>query len=75
MPRALEIAGVIGEQAPLAVRAIKEAMHRAFDLRFTLREVYDHMDVIRQHIDKESEDGREGPRAFAQKRKPQWTGR
>jgi enoyl-CoA hydratase/carnithine racemase len=75
LPRAIELAEMICEQAPLAVRATKEALHRAHDIRFTIRELYDHMDVLRQYVDHDSEDGREGPRAFSQKRKAEWQGR
>ena len=75
MPRAIEIAQVICEQAPLAVRTIKEALHRAYDLRFAMREVFEQMDSVRRFVDHESEDGKEGPRAFAQKRRADWKAR
>jgi E-phenylitaconyl-CoA hydratase len=75
MPRALEVAQVICQQAPLAVRAIKQALHRAYDLRFAMKHIFDQMDPIRHHVDHESEDGKEGPRAFAQKRPAEWKGR
>ncbi len=69
------IARTIAEQAPLAVKLQKEAFQRSFDLRFVLREVYDHMHEKRTQVDWESEDGREGPRAFVENRKPVWKGR
>jgi enoyl-CoA hydratase/carnithine racemase len=75
VPRALELGEAICEQSPLAVRSIKEALHRAFDLRYTMRPLYDHMDLIRHHVDHESSDGREGPRAFAEKRPANWQGK
>jgi enoyl-CoA hydratase/carnithine racemase len=73
--RAMEIATTIARQAPLAVRLQKEAFQRAFDMRFAMRELYDHMHEKRVKVDWESEDGREGPRAFAEKRAPVWKGR
>jgi E-phenylitaconyl-CoA hydratase len=75
LPRAIELGEAICEQAPLAVRAIKETLHRAYDLRYTMRQVSDHMDVVRKYVDHQSQDGREGPRAFAEKRKPNWQGK
>lgn len=75
IPRATEIAEAIIEQAPLAVAAIKEILHRAYELRFAQREVFNHGELIRQWRDSQSDDHSEGPRAFAQKRKPVWTGK
>jgi enoyl-CoA hydratase/carnithine racemase len=71
--RALEIAHNIGEQAPLAVRAIKESMHRAYGLEWAHAEPLAYADTLRDIIHT-GPDTREGPRAFAEKRKPQWTG-
>lgn len=73
--RAMEIATVIANQAPLAVQATKETFQRAFDLRYAWRPLYDHMHEKRIQVDWESEDGKEGPRAFAEKRAPVWKGR
>lgn len=70
----LSVARKIAEQAPLAVRLQKEAFQRSFDLRYALREVYDHMHEKRARVDWKSEDGREGPLAFVEKRKPVWKG-
>jgi enoyl-CoA hydratase/carnithine racemase len=75
MPRAIELAQAICEQAPLAVRATKEALVRAHDLRYTTRDLYAHMDVVRQYVDHDSDDGKEGPRAFSQKRPANWQGK
>lgn len=74
VPRALELADMVCRQAPLATRATKEALKRAHDIRFTLRELQEHMGIVRHQVDHGSSDGREGPRAFAQKRQPEWKG-
>jgi len=73
--RALEIGETIARQAPLAVRLQKEAFQRAFDFRFTQPDLYDELHRKRIKVDWESEDGKEGPRAFAEKRAPAWKGR
>jgi E-phenylitaconyl-CoA hydratase len=75
VPRALEIARIIARQAPLAVQTTKETFQRAFDLRYAWRPLYDHMHEKRIQVDWHSEDGKEGPRAFAEKRKAEWKGR
>ncbi|MCK9873766.1 enoyl-CoA-hydratase DpgD [Nocardiopsis dassonvillei] len=57
--------------APLSVRAIKEAAMRSVDMplehAFATRFVWEER---RMH----SEDAREGPRAFTEKRRPRWSG-
>jgi enoyl-CoA hydratase len=68
MAKALEIAGVIAANGPVAVRAILRTMREtegmAENEAFTL-EARIGMEVFA------SEDAKEGPRAFAEKRKPQ----
>lgn len=58
--------------APLAVRAAKEACLKGMSLPLSeaIPKRFPGMDVMAQ-----SEDYVEGPRAFAEKRKPQWKGR
>ncbi|MBI3249954.1 MAG: enoyl-CoA hydratase/isomerase family protein [Deltaproteobacteria bacterium] len=72
IPKALELAETIAENAPLTVAAAKEMVYLATDMGRAAgleaaRHLFDH--VYR------SEDAQEGPRAFAEKRKPQWRGR
>ncbi len=72
MPRALAIAGRIAENAPLTVRAAKEMVYMTTDMgRLAGLEAARHL----WHHVYSSEDAREGPRAFAEKRPPRWKGR
>ena len=72
MEEAKELARQITENAPLSVRYFKELAYRGLDmsepaLAALTRHLYDQL--LR------TEDSKEGPRAFAEKRKPQWQGR
>lgn len=72
MPKAREIADAICENGPLAVRAVKESAIRGLDMTFE--------EGLKQETQfsakvMSSEDAREGPLAFAQKRKPEYKGR
>ena len=58
--------------APLAVRATKEASMKGLD--FSLHEAY-YASYASEEIRRRSEDTLEGPRAFAEKREPNWQGR
>ncbi len=72
MPRAREWAARILANGPLAVRATKESVVRGMSV--TLREAY----KIEQEISGivfQSDDAKEGPKAFAKKRAPNWTNR
>jgi enoyl-CoA hydratase len=72
MDRALEWAGRICANAPLAVRATKESVLRG--LAAPLDEAYDIEQALSNQIFS-SEDAKEGPKAFAEKRPPNWQGR
>jgi enoyl-CoA hydratase/carnithine racemase len=72
MPRALALAETIAENAPLTVAAAKEMVYMTTDMgRQAGLEAARHLfDAVYR-----SEDAQEGPRAFAEKRKPRWSGR
>lgn len=72
MPAARQIAEHICTNAPLAVRAVKEAALRG--LRMDLREGIALEALIAQRL-MGSEDTREGVSAFIEKRKPEWKAR
>jgi enoyl-CoA hydratase/carnithine racemase len=72
MPTAVAIAERIRDNAPLSVMAAKESLLRGMDLGLVAGfekavEIYESV--------YSSEDAQEGPRAFAEKRKPVWKGR
>jgi crotonobetainyl-CoA hydratase len=76
MARARALAARIAEAAPLATRATKEMIREAADL--PIEQAYaartdGTLALVQATWD--SEDAKEGPRAFAEKRKPNWTGR
>lgn len=72
MDRAMQIAAVICERGPLAVRAAKEAIQRGLDMPLDHGLAYEDLVLLRLM---ETDDAKEGPRAFAEKRKPDYKGR
>ena len=72
MPRALEIAGRLVKNAPLSLEAIKEAVIRTSGI--PLDDAYAIEHELSGRVTR-SEDAREGPRAFMEKRDPIWKGR
>lgn len=72
MERALDWARRITANAPLAVQATKESVLRG--LALNLDEAYAvEMELSRKVF--KSDDAKEGPKAFAEKRPPRWSGR
>ena len=72
MSEAMTLAQQIAENAPLAVQAFKELAYRGQnmsteEIAALTYETYDKLLT--------TEDSKEGPRAFAEKRRPQWQGR
>lgn len=67
-----ELAGAIAANAPLSVRAAKQLVYLSAEHGW--RAALDAADALYEPVYL-SEDGQEGPRAFAEKRRPQWRGR
>ncbi len=72
MEEAMGMAQTIAENAPLAVQYFKELAYRGLnmstqDISSLTYHMYDQLLT--------TEDSKEGPRAFAEKRRPQWQGR
>jgi enoyl-CoA hydratase/carnithine racemase len=72
MPTAVALAERIRDNAPLSVIAAKKSLQRGMDLG--LKSGFEEAIEIYKSV-YESEDAQEGPRAFAEKRKPVWKGR
>jgi len=70
--KAEELATTIAENAPLAVKTIKDVVERCSGR--PLEEAYQ-IENEGWRIVTSSEDAQEGPRAFMEKRKPNWKGR
>jgi enoyl-CoA hydratase len=71
MDKALELAGKLAENGPLAVQKVKEGVMRSSGL--PLEQAYQVENEV-SAIVMQSKDAREGPRAFKEKRKPNFTG-
>jgi enoyl-CoA hydratase len=71
LPRALEFAGRLAKNAPLALQAIKETAIRTSGL--PLEEAFRLENALSAPVVR-SRDAREGPRAFMEKREPVFTG-
>lgn len=69
VPAAVKMAESIAQNAPLAVRTIKELAYSSLDL--SIAEVSARTYLAYDYI-LTTEDSKEGPRAFAEKRRPNW---
>jgi enoyl-CoA hydratase/carnithine racemase len=72
MDEALKIAARIVANPPLAVRATKELVYRGLDMSV---EDGIRMSGLFGTLSRDTEDAREGLRAFKEKRKPEFQGR
>jgi len=69
MERAWEIAGIVNKNAPLAVRGTRMAVRKGMALPVYEAELLAESYRLRVAM---TEDSREGPRSFVEKRSPQW---
>src|SRR5262249_42149816 len=72
MAAALDAAGAIAANAPLAVRATRRGVREV--LHLALADAYQRQEEIGRPL-RRTEDAREAQRAFVEKRKPVWQGR
>jgi len=72
LPAALALASEIASLPPLAVRAAKEAVNRAYELSLEAGLEFERRNFFMLFA---SEDQKEGMAAFVEKRKPSWKGR
>jgi enoyl-CoA hydratase/carnithine racemase len=69
--RAKEIAALVNRNAPLAVRGTRLAIRKSLDLPLHEAEILG--EAFRERVVR-TDDAKEGPRAFVDKREPKWTG-
>jgi enoyl-CoA hydratase/carnithine racemase len=69
LERAREVAALVNRNAPLAVRGTRLAIRRGIDLPLHEAEIL--AEAFRERAVR-TEDAREGPRAFVEKRAPRW---
>lgn len=74
LDRARSIANDILEMSPLAVRALIEGAHAVRSRGLGITEGFEVGAPLSSQL-RETEDHREGPKAFAEKRKPEWQAR
>lgn len=71
MERAQEIAALVNRNAPLAVRGTRMAIRKGIDLPLHEAEIL--AEAFRERVVR-TDDAKEGPQAFVDKRPPKWTG-
>ena len=72
LERALEVAALVNRNAPLAVRGTRLAIRQGLDL--PLREAENLGEAFRERVLR-TDDAKEGPLAFVEKREPEWKAR
>ena len=72
MERAHEVADLVNRNAPLAVRGTRLAIRKGLDLPLHEAEIL--AEAFRERVVR-TDDAKEGPRAFVEKRPPKWSGR
>ncbi|MCD2100444.1 enoyl-CoA hydratase-related protein [Rhodococcus rhodochrous] len=75
LDEALTMAEAIGRQAPLAVQATKRMVAGIVDREFVTEQQAWERTLLETVANRATEDAKEGPRAFAEKRRPVWQGR
>jgi enoyl-CoA hydratase/carnithine racemase len=69
LERAREVAAIVNRNAPLAVRGTRLAIRKGLDLPLHEAEIL--AEAFRERVVR-TDDAREGPRAFVEKRTPKW---
>lgn len=67
-----EFAAQVAEQAPLAVRAVKDVINMSQEMQLEEGRMYEHRACLNLF---QTEDQKEGAQAFAEKREPEWSGK
>ncbi len=70
LPRAKEVAALVNRNAPLAVRGTRLAIRKGLDLPLHEAEIL--AEAFRERVVR-TDDAKEGPAAFMEKRTPDWT--